>query len=114
MPDFAVADEATSTVSIFINRGDGKFRLARKLEGGPGNWLIEAADMDDDGRLDLVTGNYDSDGSDSLSVFLGKGGAKFEARRDADTTANVSGFALGNLDQDTQVDAVTVDINGVI
>ncbi len=88
-----------------MNRGDGKFKLARKLEGGPGNWLLESADLDDDGRLDLVSGNYDSDGSDAISVFLGKGGGRFEARRDAETTANVSGLALGNLDQDTQIDA---------
>ena len=112
LPDFAVADYDASAVSIFLNRGDGKFKLARKLDGGPGNWLLEAADMDDDGRLDLVSGNYDSEGTDVVSVFLGKGGGKFEARHDYASTTPITAMALGKLDDDAYMDVVTVDESG--
>lgn len=111
--DFAVADygnTASSRVSIFLNRGHGKFRLKDKLKTGPGAWLIQAADLDHDGNLDLVTGNYDTDGSDFISVLLGKGGGRFKPHHDyAGSSGQPYGLALAKMDDDNHLDAVTTD-----
>ena len=59
-PDLAVGNVGDSTVSILLGRGDGTFR--RKLDLPTGstatNNTIAVADMNRDGRPDLVTANY--------------------------------------------------------
>ena len=59
-PDLAVGNVGDSTVSILLGRGDGTF--GRKLDLPTGstatNNTIAVADMNRDGRPDLVTANY--------------------------------------------------------
>ena len=60
IPDLAVGNVGDSTVSVLLGRGDGTFR--RKLDAPTGstatNNTIAVADMNRDGRPDLVTANF--------------------------------------------------------
>ena len=60
IPDLAVGNVGDSTVSILLGRGDGT--VVRKLDLPTGstatNNTIAVADMNGDGRPDLVTANF--------------------------------------------------------
>ena len=61
---------ATSGDSIRVLLGDGRgaFKQAASIPVGPGAWRVAAADLNADGKLDVVTSNSESN---SLSVLLG-------------------------------------------
>jgi hypothetical protein len=59
-PDLAVANPVASTVSVFLNEGDGSFRPTRNELTGPHPSWIAVADVNRDGRPDIVTAScYD-------------------------------------------------------
>ena len=61
----------TSGASIRVLLGDGRgaFRPGPSIPVGPGAWRFAAADLNNDGAIDLVTSS--SEGN-NLSVLLGK------------------------------------------
>lgn len=69
--DTAMDVVATSGDSIRVLLGDGRgaFKPAASVPVGPGAWRIATADLNSDGRADVVTSN--SEGN-TLSVLLGK------------------------------------------
>ena len=62
---------ATSGNSVRVLSGDGRgaFKQAASIPVGPGAWRIAAADLNGDGKVDVVTSNLEAN---SLSVLLGK------------------------------------------
>jgi len=87
--DFVEADEVQGTASVFLGDGTGNFRFAGSYGIGgtaalstfefnsPVSMLL--ADLDRDGRLDLVTTNYwDS----TVNVAFGDGSGAFQTYRD--------------------------------
>ena len=62
---------ATSGDSVRVLLGDGRgaFKPAASIPVGPGAWRIAVADLNGDGKADVVTSNSEID---SLSVLLGK------------------------------------------
>jgi hypothetical protein len=84
-PDLATASNCYSaspldchtTISVMINNGDGTFKAAVKYEGdGVQGGQVVIADVDGDGKLDLVVLNYAS--STSMSVMRGNGDGTFQ------------------------------------
>lgn len=75
---------------------------------GPHPFFLAAADLDGDGRLDLVAANMDSD---SVSVLLGKGDGTFAAKMDYTVGRGPSAVAIGDLDGDGKPD-IAVPNNG--
>ena len=116
-PDLAVADynDGNSKISIFLATKRGGFRLERKLAAGSGAWLLEATDLNRDGKVDLVTGNFDTDGSDAVSVHLGKGKARFQPRDDyAGTTTSQYGLAVAKFTDDKIPDVAINDADAAV
>jgi hypothetical protein len=58
-PDVLVANRSSSSVSIFLGRSNGSFSLTStgQLPAGAGARAIAAADFNNDGRVDIVSGN---------------------------------------------------------
>jgi hypothetical protein len=96
--DLAVANEncagdpfnaqscGTGTVSILLGNGDGTFQPHIDYDTGTQPVWVAAADLNGDGKLDLVVVNFDcvqdgcnsNDGSGSVSILLGNGDGTFQ------------------------------------
>ena len=92
--DLALVTVNGGTVSLFSNRGDGTFEPGTTLELEPYLYprLVQAADVDGDGVLDLLVGG------DSLAVFLGRGNGRFEPAVKSLAGYTASAFALAQMD----------------
>src|SRR5437899_4410384 len=57
IPDLAVADNGSNTVSVLLGRGDGTFGAARSFPTGNGPRCVIVADFNGDGIADLAVAN---------------------------------------------------------
>jgi hypothetical protein len=95
----------SSGTSVLLGNGDGTFQAARNSALTLGSY-IAAADVNGDGKLDLLT-NYDG-----VSVLLGNGDGTFRA---GPTTANplVSATAVGDFNGDGKLDVIAIVGDGI-
>jgi hypothetical protein len=73
--DVAVGSRIQQDVSIYYGKADGSYDAPVSL-GGVNPWEVRVADLDEDGRPDLVAGNWESDGSGqpgTVSVYMNEG-----------------------------------------
>jgi hypothetical protein len=84
--DLALGAMGENEPIVLLGDGKGGFAQAEGLSLGGGNSpnYAVAADLNGDGRPDIVTGNY---GSGDVSVFLGRPGANTQAGPRAPVTA---------------------------
>jgi hypothetical protein len=114
--DIAVANSGSNTVSVFKNTGasgtigfDAKIDYTTDLQPH----YIAIGDLDDDGKLDLVSANS---GSASVSVLKNtgvSGSLGFASKVDFITSSNAQSVALGDLDGDTKLDLAVANDVGV-
>jgi hypothetical protein len=74
--EFQCASCQNGSVGVLLGNGDGTFRPAMSYSsGGIAAWSTALADVNDDGKTDLVVANY---GNDTLGVLLGNGNGTFQ------------------------------------
>jgi dienelactone hydrolase len=89
------------TVSIFLGNGDGTFQAHVDYPTGQAPGAMVVADLNGDGKLDLVTGNVDN----AISVLLGNGDGTFQAPVNYLSGVNGSGgVAAGDFYGDGKLD----------
>lgn len=66
-PDAVVTGEGSSQVSIFLNRGDGRFSAAQGLQLPAGAYSVAIADLSGDGVPDLGFGMI---GSTDVAILV--------------------------------------------
>jgi len=108
--DFALANNGSNTIGIYLQRGDGGFQLSRKLQAGQVPVEVCATDLNRDGRLDLLSTNHVSG---ELNIFVGAGGGTFNnALFFKPGSAFISyGLACGDLDGDGVAEAVVTSFD---
>jgi hypothetical protein len=70
------------TVAVLLNKGDGTFESAKGYKAGTSPFSVVAADVNNDGKLDVVASNWGTSdfGSNAgaVTVLLGKGNGQLE------------------------------------
>jgi hypothetical protein len=120
VPDLAVAcaggASPGTTVSVLRGNGDGTFAPKTDVPVFLGPWTVVAADVNGDGKPDLVSGNWlvYPVASSSVSVSLNDGNGGFEsAMTDQTSYSAPRSLALGDLDGDGALDLVVANADAV-
>jgi hypothetical protein len=92
-------------VSVLLGNGDGTFLAAVNYPEGTTPGSVLAADLNRDGKLDIVTANY---GGNLLSVLLGKGDGTFQAAQNF-ALGYPSAMAVGDFNRDGWPDLAVVN-----
>jgi hypothetical protein len=106
-PDIVVADDYSSDVSVLPGDpdGDGTFGRAESYAVSAHPESVAVADLNGDGRADIVTANHRNGGS----VLLGTASGGFRRGRDFATGGNAWSVAVGDLNGDGIPDLVVSD-----
>ncbi len=98
-----VANQTTGNVAILLGNGDGTFTetTGSPITVGQSPVAITTADFNGDTHPDLAVANQ---GSNNVSVFLGKGDGTFGAKTDFQTGNAPAALTTGDFDVDGKLD----------
>ncbi|CAM4815669.1 unnamed protein product [Rotaria magnacalcarata] len=110
--DIAVANSNTSTIDILLGHGDGRLIAFVTYSTGIGSYpqCITIADLNYDGRLDIIIANG---GTDNLGIFLGYGNGTFSDLMIYSTGngSNPSSVAIGDFNSDSYADITVANVD---
>lgn len=110
IPDLAVTNQETDSLSILLGSGDGTFLGPPGIEsvGDFPRW-VEAGHLNGDNYLDLAVCNP---GSATITILLGNGDGAFPQTADLGLGLLVSPYSLtiADLDQDGFIDIIVPDV----
>jgi hypothetical protein len=110
--DLVTANTASNTVSVLLNTrahaGTGTFQSAANFSVGSQPNAVAVADVNGDGRADLVTANL---GSGTVSVLLGNGNGTFQSAVNFAVGNFPSGVAVADVNGDGRADLVVANQN---
>jgi hypothetical protein len=93
------------SMSVLMGKGDGSFRAAVDHTAGVDPNSVVLADLNGDGKLDIVAANYPS----VVTVWLGNGDGTFAAMAGYSTGENTQSVAVGDIDGDGKLDIVVAE-----
>src|SRR5207253_1043747 len=104
----ANADSTDHDVSVVIGDGEGTFQAQRRFPVGSSPESVAIADVNGDGRLDIVTSNRTSN---DVSVLLGNGDGTFQTQKRFIVGTNPESVAIADVNGDGRPDIVTANAN---
>lgn len=108
--DLAVLGGGGSGVEMLLGQGDGTFTSGMSFPvGNPPNLAITTADLNKDGKPDLVVSNVGSISNipgNSISVLIGKGDGTFQSHVDYATAFGPVGVTTLDVNGDGALDVV--------
>jgi hypothetical protein len=107
VPDLAITNELSGTVSILLGDGDGTFTAApgSPIAVGSSPYGIAVANLDGDGDDDLALGSSNS----NIRVLLGNGDGTFNVGSPIPVSSVPQRVAIGNLNAGGVPDLVVVN-----
>jgi outer membrane protein assembly factor BamB len=99
-------------VNVSLGKGDGSFdQLIEQWAFGDGTHALAAADLDGDGKPDVVSASSiaATDGQPNLQVILGKGDGTFLKPTYYTVGTAPNGIVLADLDGNGRIDVVVAD-----
>ena len=101
---------ANGTVSVLLGNGDGTFQAAVAYNSGIAAESVAVADMNGDGKPDLVMSNCtncSTYGDGSVAILLGNGDGTFQAAHSIDSGGeNPDSIAVADLNGDGKPDVI--------
>jgi hypothetical protein len=114
-PDIAVnnyAGGSGTTVSVFLNNGNGTFATKVDYTTGTGPTHITSGDFNRDGKPDIAVSNSGASGAGTtFSVLMNNGNGTFATKVDYTTGANPVDITKGDLNNDGALDIAVTDAN---
>ena len=113
--DIITANRNSGDVSVLLGNGDGSFQPQLGYTAGDGAFLgpiaVAVADINGDGRLDLVSR---INASNELSILLGNGDATFQTQMRVPVGASPTAVAVADINGDNRMDLMaTTSANAV-
>lgn len=107
--DLAATNFGSNSVSILRNNGEGIFNIYQEtdLTTGTNPAAIACADFNEDGIPDLVVTNW---GSNTISIFLGKGDYSFNVKQDFPAAKNPLMIAVSDFNRDGHLDLAVTSV----
>lgn len=99
----------SSRVSLLLGNGNGTFQAPQEFVAGLGSNSVALADVNGDGKLDILTANRSAN---DFSVLLGNGTGNFQPQQRFITGGQPSGMAVVYLNGDGKPDVVTANRSG--
>jgi Calx-beta domain/FG-GAP-like repeat len=99
IPDLAIANYSSNTVSVLLGNGNGTFQLPLDSATGYLPLSLAVGDFDGDTNLDVVTAN-----SGDVSVLLGNGNGTFQPPSSIGIGSNPASVAVGDFNHDGTLD----------
>jgi CSLREA domain-containing protein len=99
--DIAVANSASTTVSIRLGDGAGNFSGATDVGVGSTPRSVAIGDFDNDGKQDLAVANF---GSTTVSIRLGDGAGGFSGMTEVSVGDHPLSVAVGDFNNDGKQD----------
>ena len=114
IPDLAVANFGSNTVSILLGNGDGSFQSAVEYPVGVTPSYVAVGDFNKDGALDLAVANTNSfSPGGTVSILLGNGNGTFQAALNYASTEPYA-IVVADLNHDGNLDLVVDNHAGQI
>jgi hypothetical protein len=107
-PDVVTANALSHSVSVLLGNGDGSFQPERRIDLGS-SFLPEAlavADVNGDGRPDLVVADY---GGSTVAVLLGNGDGSFQPPLTFAVGDHPRALAVADVNGDNTFDIITAN-----
>ncbi len=116
-PDLVVSNAGfggndTGGVSVLLGNGDGTFRTAVSYIIGQFEFSVAVADINSDGRPDLVLPAVDDNFNQEVLIFLGKGDGTFLAPSSLMASQPGSSVIVGDFNGDGKPDLVLANCCG--
>ena len=96
-----LASKTPSTVSVLLGNGNGTFQARQTFSGGIDPGPVAVADVNGDGKADLVVPN---EASRSVNVLLGNGNGTFQTEQLFSTDPDPSSLAIVDVNGDGNLD----------
>jgi hypothetical protein len=101
IPDLAVANYDSGTVSILLGQSGGTFQSAMNFIVGPNPVSIAVGDFNGDNKLDIVVALH---GTTGVSVLLGNGDGTFQPATIYGGQSTTTAVATGDFNKDGKLD----------
>jgi hypothetical protein len=108
IPDLAVANQGSNTLSLLLGVGDGTFQATRNFAVSSAPVGLALADFNGDGISDLVVANMNSN---NVTVLLGTGDGSFLAGADYGVGATPVSVVAGDFNGDGRPDLAVANQN---
>jgi hypothetical protein len=108
--DAIVANASTATLSVMLGKGDGTFQpaIVTNLASGQSPTFVVVADINVDGKPDLVTL---AQFSSTALVLLGRGDGAFQSQINVPVDFQAGGIASGDFNGDGKPDLAVTSAN---
>ena len=95
-------------VSVLLSNGDGTFQPNQNYPSDAQVAFLAIADLNRDGRPDVVAAAFRNPGASFIAVFLGNGDGTLSARHDVPVVYSPLSLAIADFDQDGNPDVATI------